>query len=177
MAQIFQTLDDLENYFADLFTALTGLPEDMVLIQYEPEGQPTVGKMVDALYVEVSPVQDDKVNFKNRHRAYNSETEGYTTTQQATRTLSVNLIFYGPKCSELAALVNEKIYFQEQKHSLDLNHLSLIPSMTDGPRRVHEEYSGQWWYRCDLTLYFYNTIQVEEEVGTFKEYDIRTEVD
>lgn len=174
--QILQSAQELEDYFAELLTNLTGLPEDKVLLQHQPEGQPSSSKDQDVLYIEVTFVPDERENFKNRFKTYNTENEGYTFTQQAQRTLSVQFVFYGPNSSELATLVNEKVYFQDQKLSFQRNHLALVPDRTEGPLRMHENYNGQWYDRCDLTLYFYNTLQVEEEVGTFAEYDIRTEV-
>ena len=177
MAQRLQTIEEIETLFADLICSLTELPSDKVLIQYEPQGQPSAKRSEDVVYVEADIVPEDREAFKVRTRTYSEQSEKYTYSQQAQRTLSIQLVFYGPHAPELATVVNEKMYFESQRIFLKKNNLSLIPTQTDGPRKLHENYNGQWWQRCDLILQFYNAVIVDDIVNTFESYDIRTEVE
>lgn len=176
MAEILQSIDSLELFFADLVTSLTGLQEDRVLIKYPEEGQPSSKISVDVAYVKVLPEPDERAIYKNRKKVYNEINEEFTITQQSTRTISMHVVFYGPNCHELATRLNEKFYFDNTKYLLLKNYLSLVPDRTNGPVRLPENHNGRWWQRCDIELQFYNTLQIEETVKTFKEIDVRTEV-
>lgn len=176
MATVFQTIDQLETLFAGIVTDITGLPENCVLIQYQSEGQPSSRIGENVAYVSVSQKYDSPSIYKSRTRNYNTADETYTYTQKAGRTLSLQVIFYGPDCYELCALFNEKMYFENTRYLLSKNNLSFIPDRTSGPVRLTEFHNERWWQRCDTTLEFYNLIVTEEIVGTFKELDIKTEV-
>ena len=177
MAEIFQTFDELELFFADTISEVLPMDSNKVLIQHKRYGQPT-NKYTDTIcYVYVSQEQDEHVRFKNRSYKYNKEDETLTYTQQASRVLKLNLIFYGPESLSYASRLNEKMYFENTKYILAKEKLYLIPESIVGPTKLQEIHNGQWFDRADIDFRFYNTIQVEEIVGTFKEYDIRTEVD
>lgn len=176
MAQILQTVAELETFFADLVSRETGLASDKVLIQYQPQGQPSSKIGDDVAYVKITPEPDERGLYKNRKRVYNSDSETFTFTQQATRTLTLHVVFYGPNCYELCTLFNEKLYFSNVQVQLRQTYLSLVPDRTNGPIRLPEQHNGQWWQRCDIELRFYNAVAIEETVATFKEFDIRTEV-
>lgn len=176
MAQILQSIDELELFFADLIMAMTGLNEKAVLIQYQPQGQPSSKIGEDVAYVKVTPEPDERGLYKNRKKVYNSDSETYTFLQQSSRTLTLHVVFYGPHCYELCTTMNEKFYFNDYQVQMRQNYLSIVPDRTNGPIRLPEQHNGQWWQRCDIELRFYNTVAIEETVSTFKEFDIRTEV-
>ena len=73
MAQILQSIDELELFFADLIMAMTGLNEKAVLIQYQPQGQPSSKIGEDVAYVKVTPEPDERGLYKNRKKVYNSD--------------------------------------------------------------------------------------------------------
>lgn len=176
MSHILQTVETLETFFADLVSSQTGLAPEKVLIQYQPQGQPSSKLGDNVAYVKITPEADERGLYKNRDRVYNSDNETFTFFQQSTRTITLHVVFYGQQCSELCTLFNEKLYFNDVQVQLRQSYLSLVPDRTNGPIRLPENHNGQWWERCDIELRFYNTVLIEETVSTFKEIDIRTEV-
>lgn len=177
LAEIIQTMDELELFFADLITEVLDIDENKVLIQHKRYGQPTNKYEDTVCYICVTQEQDSNNKFKNRSKTYNSEKEEFTYLQQSSRVLKLNLIFYGPESLEYAAKLNEKMYFESVKYSLAKKYIYFIPESTFGPTKIQEVHNGQWFDRADIDFRFYNTIQTEETVKTFKEFDIRTEVD
>ena len=176
MPDLIYSLNDIEVFLADLLSELTGLDSKKVLIQHSEFGQVSSKINEDVCYVNVDSVNDYREIFKNREKEYNASTETFTFSQQGTRTLRASFIFYGPNASKLAFVFNERMYFSSTKLNLANNNLFLVPESSKGPVTLHEVINARWWKRCDLTLDFYNPIVVEEEVNSFKEFDIRTEV-
>lgn len=177
MAEILQTIDELEILFADLVCSTTGLADDKVLIQNSQQGQPAEAIDADTCYVKVSPDFDDRGLYKNRRMVYNSNKATYTVSQQSYRTLTLQTVFYGPNCYENAYRFNEKLYFQAQQLLLKQNYLALIPDRTAGPTRLNEQRNGLWYQRCDLETRFYNAINIEEVINTFEDIILAMEVD
>lgn len=174
MANLNQTMEQLSLLFADFVSTLTGLDENKVLLMYDQRGKGSQNINTNVAYVNVTNEVDDNIKFKNRTKEFNQETNEYTFTQQASRTINLKVVFYGPNCQELAQLLNEKIYFESSRHFLAKNYLSLIPSSTDGPTYLPELYNAQWFKRCDINLKFYNTISVEEVIPAFENANITT---
>lgn len=172
-----QSIDELELFFADLVENLTGLESNKVLIQNQRTGQPSSKHSEDVAYVKISPEPDERSIYKNRKLVYNKEKGNFTSTQYASRTLSLNIIFYGPTCYELCTKFNEMMYFSSTSLLLNENKLSLIPDRTNGPIRNNELHNGQWWRRCDLELRFYNEISIVETIESIDKFDIRMEDD
>lgn len=174
MANLNQTMEQLSLLFADFVSTLTGLDENKVLLMYDQRGKGSQNINTNVAYVNVTNEVDDNLKFKNRTKEFNKETNEYVFTQQASRTINLKVVFYGPNCQELAQLLNEKIYFESSRHFLANNYLSLIPSSTDGPTYLPELYNAQWFKRCDINLKFYNTISVEEVIPAFEDANITT---
>lgn len=172
-----QSIDDLELFFADLVESLTGIESDKVLIQNQRTGQPSFNYTENVAYVRVNPEPDMRAIYKNRKLVYNKDSNNFTSTQYTSRTLSLNIIFYGPACYELCTKFNEMVYFSSTAFLLKSNKLSLIPDRTNGPIRNNELHNGQWWRRCDLELRFYNEISIDETVDSIDKFDIRVEDD
>lgn len=177
MAQILQTIDELELFFADLVSSILSLDQSKALIQYEVQGQPSCKITDDAVYLKITPEPDERAIYKSRNMVYNDTDETFTFSQQSTRTLTLHAVFYGPNCYELCTQMNEAFYMQSSQLLFSQNYLSIVPDRTNGPIRLPEFHNGQWWQRCDIEVRFYNTIQFEETVNSFSSFDIRTEVD
>lgn len=176
MAEIFQSIDSLEVFMADLICDLIDMDDEAVLLQNQEQGQPSASINDDVAYVKINPETDERFMTKNRRKKYNEKDHTYTFSQQSYRTLSCYIIFYGPSSIELSTMLVEKLYCQDAQIRLRKNNLSLIPDKFNGPIRINEQRNGQWFKRCDLTIGLYNTIQVEETVETFTAIAVETEV-
>ena len=172
MANNIVSLDSLDFKFADFISEVTGLSQDKVRIAYQPKGQTFSKFDEDVCYVKFYNENDDKQTFKQRENKYNSEDETTTITQRTMRMLQLHLVFYGQNSGEYAALVNEILYTNKGKDFLYANNLALIPEKTSFPFKSYEENNGRWWKRDDVKLYFYNSISIEETVGTISDLDI-----
>lgn len=178
MAELLQSIESLELFFADLVENLVGLQSENVLLQNRQYGQPSYDdSLVNSAYVKISPELDERSIYKFQDFSYNEEEDNFTLTTKSTRTLTLSVIFYGPDCYENCFRFNEKMYFNSTKILLEKNYLSLVPDRTNGPTRINEQHNGQWFSRCDILLRFYNGVVIEETVERIKDVDIRLEVD
>ena len=172
MANNIVSLDSLDLKMADFVSDVTKLDQSKVLISYNPKGQKFGSYGENVCYVKFYDENDERQMYKQRTMKYNPETESNTITQSTMRTLMLHLVVYGPQAGELASLINEMLYTNKGKDFLYSNNLSLIPDRTSFPFKSYEEIGGRWWHREDIKLYFYNSISVEEVVGTISELDI-----
>lgn len=175
MANDIVSLDTLDIKFADFITEVSGLDADKVLIAYADKGQKFGSYDDNVCYVKTFDESDYRNIYKQRTSAYNSETEQYTVTQMAMRTLMLHIVIYGKQADELITLINESFYLNKGKDFLYNNNLGLIPDKTSSPARSFEEIGGRFWHRSDLKLYFYNSTSVEEVIDTIQELDIHFE--
>lgn len=177
MDVIFQTYEQLSLFFADLIEAITGLPDDKTLLQYDQMGKASANINTDIAYVNVVNEPDERTIFKNRTKEFDSETNTYTIYQQASRTLNLHVVFYGPNCMELCTTFSESLYHESIKLKLRQNYLSIVPDSTNGPIFMPENRNGQWFKRCDFNIRLYNTVITTETVGIFSGTNINLEFD
>lgn len=176
MAEILQTLDQIEDFFANLITEILKVEPDTVQIAFPQEGRPSFTKDQDVIYLYVYPEADERDAYKHRTKVYNDQNETYTYTQHSQRTLILNIMAYGPNCYENCVKISNIMYFENNRITLLQNYLALVPDHTIGPTRLPEQHNGQWWKRCDLKLRFYNAINVEDTVSSFVDVNINVEV-
>lgn len=172
MATNIVSLDTLDVKFADFITEISGLGADKVLISYADKGQAFGGYDENVCYVKTFDESNDVNIYKQRTSVYNADTEQYTYTQRAMRTLMLHIVIYGKQSDELVTLINESFYLNKGKDFLYQNNLAIIPDKTSSPARSFEEIGGRFWHRSDLKIYFYNSTSIEEVIDTIKELDI-----
>ena len=172
MANNIVSLDSLDIKIADFISEITKLDQSKVLVSFVPKGQKFGSYGENICYVKFYNENDERQIYKQRTSKYDPESETNTITQSTMRTLMLHLVLYGPQSGELAALINESLYTNKGKDFLYSNNLSLIPDRTSFPFKSYEEIGGRWWQREDVKLYFYNSISIEEVVGTISELDI-----
>ncbi len=177
MAEILQSLRELENIFADFVTQATGLDEKKVLISYESQGRPSFKHGEDIIFVTIFPVVDDREQYKNRKMKYNKETDNFLEEQKSQRTLEVSIVAYGENSYKYSTLIMNAFYMPDYKLMFDRNYLFLVPDHISGVNRVPEQFDGRWWERCDLRARFYNSVNIEINVPAFDKIDVRLEVE
>ena len=177
MANNIVTLDELDDLFADFIQSKLNLPADKVLISYSKRGQISSKYGENVCYIKFFNSPDEVSIYKNRRTSYDPETEQVTITQLAMRMLMLQVVFYGPDSESLAMLLNEIFYTESAKEFLYKNNMALIPDRTSFPNKTIENVNEQWWNRADLKLYFYNSISIDEVIGTIEKYDINIEID
>ena len=177
MANLIMSLDDIAIFISNLICEITGLPQDKVLLMYAIRGQSVFDINTNACYVTVKNEDEISSIFKNRSKEYNAESESYIISQQSTRMLSIEMVFYGPNCLEYATQVNEMLYSNNYKLQLDNQNLFIVPDRTMGPQLTRELSNTRWYKRADLKLRMYNPVCVEEEVKPFTSTNINLEFD
>lgn len=177
MEVIFQSLQQIEILLADLVQNILSLPDNCVLLMYSQRGQASKDINTDVAYVSVTPEIDERQTFKNREYVYNEESKQYTISQQSSRTIYASFVFYGPNCSENCTKFCESLFLDSSKLVLQQNYLSLVPERIEGPTLTRELYNSRWYRRCDLRVFFYNTLVVQENVNTFASTDINISFD
>ena len=174
MQVVFQSLQSIELFFADLVQNYLQFPENNVLLMYSQRGQVSRDINVDVCYISVTPEIDERQSFKNRENVYDEQSETYTINQQSSRTLYVSFVFYGPNSSENCLKISEMMYLNSTKLQLDKQYLYLVPERTEGPTLNRELYNSRWYRRSDLKMYFYNTVVIQESANTFNSVNINT---
>lgn len=175
MANNIVSLNSLDLKVADFISEVTELDQSKVLISYEPKGQKFASFGENVCFVKFYNENDERQMYKQREYKYDAETETNTITQRTMRTLMLHVVIYGPDSGELVTLINEMFYTNRGRDFLYSNNLSIIPEKTDFPFKSYEEIGGRWWQRSDAKIHFYNSISIEEVVGTFSELDIKIE--
>lgn len=177
MANVIQRTEDIEVFFADLITEITNIPDELTLLRYAKDGQGSHLIDTDCAYISISEETDTRANFKNRSYVKDIHGNIQNVVQQASRTLVLTCVFYGPNSYELATLFNESLYLFEIKEKLDKMYLHIVSERTDGPIKTRELFNRQWYERTDLILRFYNTIQIESKAANFDSANIQTVFD
>lgn len=165
MAEFYQTQEELEKLFGDLLKEKTKLPDKKVIARYAPLGVPAVKKGDNILYFSLSPVDSPISQFKNRSDSTNNLM--IRRSSQYTRELMLNIILYGDKGSDIITKLLHCFSEQSTKEYLKKNKLTYIPDKPRGPYRLPESHNGQWFERCELTLYFYSVVSLDEQLNTF----------
>jgi hypothetical protein len=172
MANSITTFDDLDTLFANYIQNTLNLDADKVLISYQTRGKIASDISDTVVYIHTEQYYEDQTQYKQRREVYNSATNKVDVYQQTMRTLSLDIVFYGPQSAELATLLNELIYFDSSKQFFSNNNLALIPDGTTLTLHIHEIINGEWWDRCDLKLRFYNSIETTDAVNAIDSVDV-----
>ena len=70
MAEILQTVKEIEKFFAGLFVEYTGVNKNKVLLAYSEEGRPAFDIDRMAYFISVFPEVDDRESYKHREEKY-----------------------------------------------------------------------------------------------------------
>lgn len=160
MAEMVQSLDELDILFANIVQSRLGLPNGKVLISYSQRGQVSSRIDEDICYLKVFDEPDERHIWKNR--TSKNLGDNMIQSQWTMRTLLVHLVFYGPNADSLSTRMLEAIYYDSTKQYLKENNLAFIPDMTVQPQIHYEKINEQFWHRSDLKLYFYNSVKTED---------------
>lgn len=176
MAEIIQTLKEIEKFFAGLLVQNTGVPQNKVLLAYSEEGRPAFNIDKFAYFISVFSETDDREIYKHRKFEYNEDTEKFKQSQFSQRTLRLHITSYGENTDTNLIRFQNSLYDADVSYLLSKNYLCLVPERTNGVIRLQEKINERWWIRHDIDLYFYNTLKTESEVSAFESVDIRMEV-
>lgn len=177
MAESIVTLESLDLLFADFVQASLGLSGDKVLISYSEKGQKSSKIEEDVCYLKTSEVRDNINIYKQRKRIYNPLTDMFDVKQTAMRIIRLHLVFYGPNSGYLSAKLNEIMYTAKAGEFLYNNNLAIIPDKTENTVTINESINSRFWKRSDLSLYFYNSITIEESNEVVEGLDVKITID
>lgn len=177
MDEIIYSSDSLNTFFANYITDVLNFDETKVLIQHSVDGNPFQKIDDNKIYVENYFVNDENSSFKNRNQRYDEDKEVFIRSQQSTRVVEFNIIFYGPDSDTLLYRLKENLYFSESKIKFENNHMFLIPDSINVTSRLFEKYGNRWWQRSDLHVSFYVTFSVNETNNYYDKFDIRIKED
>lgn len=167
MEEFYQTQADLDELFGDLLVNLTKLPKDKVLATYSPMGKPGFKHSEDVLFFTVSTVDSPVSQFKNRTDSTSNIV--VNRSSQYTREIMLMLTVYGPNSSDINTRLLHRFSERTTKEYLKKNKLAFITDKSSGPFRLPESFNGQWYERCDLTLYFYSAVLINEQFNSFNQ--------
>jgi len=176
MANIINTITELENIFQDITTQILGfdpdLPtnQDKVRIAWAPEGMPTFKITDDLVFLRVVEI-DSPIN-RLRNITYNppATLTGKQVTEY-TRVIEAHWTFYGPNGFERADLIRHSIFLDTYKYMFNSNNLYLITDV-QAPIRTPEEFMSQWWSRTDFIATFNEYVKREDDIEYLQTADI-----
>ena len=165
MAEFYQTQEQLEDIFGDLLEMMTGLKSKDVLASYPAMGGIPFGHKETKLYYTISPSGSPISQWKNRTDSTHQSL--INRSSQYTRELELRLVIYGRNAVDIATRLLHDFTTQTIREQLTKQKIYYIPDKSIGPMRLPESRNGQWYERCDLSLYFYNSIVEDEKLNTF----------
>lgn len=177
MDELVYSSSSLNDFFANYITDVLEFDESKVIIQHEVNGNPFQKIDENRIYVENYFSNDENSTFKNRTQFYDEDKKVFVTSQQSTRVVEFNIIFYGPDSDTLLYRLKENLYFSESKIKFENNHMFLIPDSINVTSRLFEKYGNRWWQRSDLHVSFYVTFSVNETNNYYDRFDIRIKED
>lgn len=172
MANIITSLNEFDVLFADFVTNKLNMNANKVLISYPKEGQIMPRFNEDVCFVYSSEEFSDVQLYKSRKEEYIESTNKWKTSQASMRRITVNFTFYGANCDRNSILLKEMMYFPGTNEWLHQNNLALIPSDITLVNKVREKIDNRFWERAELTISFYNSTVVEEEVNMIEGLDL-----
>ena len=167
------SLNQLDEFFADMVVSLIGLESDKVLIAYEQMGQVFPNKFMDVCFVHTSEETDDVQMYKTRKEGP-IKVQGedkWKIEQYSMRRIKVQFIFYGPNSNAKAMELKEKLYFPGTNLLLDTNNLALIPTGIN-LTNIRENINDIYWERTDLEASFYNSVIFDEVVDMIESMNL-----
>lgn len=176
MAEILQTLKEIEKFFARLLVDNAGIPETKVLLAYSEEGRPAFNIDKYAYFISVFSETDDRESYKHREMVYDKDAEKFKQSQFSQRTLRLHITAYGENTDQKLIRFQNLLYSADNNYNLSRNYLHIISERTNGVIRLQEKINDRWWIRHDIDLYFYNTVKIESLTPAFESVDIRMEV-
>lgn len=176
MAEILQTVKEIEKFFAGLFVEYAGVNKNKVLLAYSEEGRPAFNIDKMAYFISVFPEVDDRESYKHREEKYIDSIGKFRQSQFSQRTLRLHITTYGENTDQSIIRFQNMLYSADANYTLSNMYLHIIPERTNGVIRLQERINDRWWTRYDIDLYFYNTVKIENDVSAFESVDIRTEV-
>lgn len=137
---------------------------EKVRIGWQIQGQPGPPITEDTVTLRYEPV--DTEYSRLRDAVGTSVGIVYTTTDVFTRTGRIYWTFYGPNGLDRARAVRSAlITVQQFADLLAISNLYINPSIEE-PRRVPENFQGEWWERIDLVAEFNEQVTETYTVGT-----------
>lgn len=175
MSEVYLTMAEIEDLFQALTVAMiAATPDADVRIAWPAGGQPAHGISENVTYLRVAET-DSPINRQREERLVEimtgspeaSDPDYGTLEAAATKVVAVNWIAYGPLSNDYLNKIRDRLFWQEHHDALAREHVYMIPSIV-APRRAPEKFSGQWWERSDMTVYFNAAVRRELTVPYIK---------
>ena len=164
MATMIQTLNELDELFADHIQEMLGLQPEHVRIGYSETGQLAPKYNETVIYVHTHQEDDDVDRYINTNEQ--KELSGkFDVTVTAMRRLM------------MAIKIRQRMFHESSRIFLEEHNLALISNRTTMNNKIHELVNDRWWERVDLKIGFYNSVSVGEEVDPFEETKISITAD
>lgn len=168
MAEVYQTLTELEDIFQPLVVSLLGwndLSPDVsnnVRISWIRTGMPAMDINTNYVYLRVTEL-DNPYN-KQREFTYVTNADDLTKRTEYTRVISLNCILYGSDSFDNAQLLRDGMFSDSAMFTLKDSGLYHIPDVAS-PKRTPELFQGQWWERTDVEFKFNELIIRESDMN------------
>lgn len=176
MATSIQTLNELDELFADHIQEMLGLQPEQVRIGYSETGQLAPKYNETVIYVHTHQEDDDVDRYINTNEQ--KELSGkFDVTVTAMRRLTLDISVYGADCDVMAIKIRQRMFHESSRLFFEEHNLALISNRTTMNNKIHELVNDRWWERVDLKIGLYNSVSVGEEVDPFEETKISITAD
>jgi hypothetical protein len=184
MADAYLTIDAINKLFQGLTIEVLALPfitdgekataYSNVRISWPIEGQPAWKITDDVVFLKCVEVNSTYNKQRDVEIIPLTDLTKVEEDTSYTRTWNITWTIYGPLCADHARQIKSGLFHQSVKNTLDVNRLFMIPEI-EAPRRSPELYQNRWWERCDLSIYFNESVHESINIGTVK--SVETAVD
>jgi hypothetical protein len=132
-------------------------------------GAPAFDIDKDYVFLQVSEV--DRPYNRQRDRDYEDSSNGLVEVVAYQRVVGLNLICYGRNSFDNVVFLRDGMFQRDIREALARENIFYVPN-TISPRRLEENFQGQWWSRSDIQFLFNELI--ERETVPDAVHDIRS---
>ncbi|MEK8128665.1 hypothetical protein WMW72_12180 [Paenibacillus filicis] len=171
------SIQELEDIFFDQTARIIGLdPNDertqnRIRVTWPAKGAPAWKREEDVAFFIID--YDDDLYTRQMDVSYVGETDGIgRRTVGHTQVLRVSWICYGPNSFSDAATIRAGLFGPTSKEAFAGSNLALITDVPM-PKRVPEQFGGQWWDRTSFWARFNERVLRQENVSYLESADVK----
>lgn len=168
MIDIILKLTEIEDFFQGLTLKVLRLDPNLptnqskVRISWPAGGAPAWKRTEDVIFLMINN-QDDPINQQQDVSYSSQDSTNAKRSVGYTRVHRVDFVLYGPNSYDNAEKIKRSLYLPEFKELMQKSNLALVFN-SNIPRRVPENFNGQWWERSDYYAVFNEKVTINSTV-------------
>ena len=172
------TRKELENVFwtaTVMCLALDPASEDEFVQQRVRKSWPTTEtgstnwkRDENVVFLRITPWNDEIGRYADSSYYFDQDTQLYRERVDFTKSHQIHFLCYGPDSYDDAETIRIGILRANIRQFLQKNRLGIMPHIREPIQMSEQDETGEWWERYDLTVYCYENVTKDYEIGTIE---------